>query len=49
MAKILEGKVKIGMTKEMCLLAWGEPKKINETITAGKNQNNGFMTTIIFI
>ena len=34
---ILEGKVKIGMTKEMCLLSWGTPDKINETITAGKN------------
>lgn len=34
--KIIDGKVKIGMTKEMCLLAWGKPKKINETITAGK-------------
>ena len=34
--RILQGKVKIGMTKEMCKLAWGEPKKINETITSGK-------------
>lgn len=34
---ILEGKVKIGMTKEMCKLAWGEPKDINKTITSGKN------------
>lgn len=34
--RILTGKVKIGMTKEMCRLSWGEPKSINETITAGK-------------
>jgi len=34
--RILQGKVKIGMTKEMCKLSWGEPEKINETITAGK-------------
>ena len=29
---ILNGKVKIGMTKEMAILAWGKPKDINETI-----------------
>ena len=29
---ILNGKMKIGMTKEMAKLSWGEPKKINETI-----------------
>jgi hypothetical protein len=34
--RILEGKVKIGMTDEMCKLSWGSPKKINETITSGK-------------
>lgn len=34
--KIVAGKINIGMTTEMCLLSWGEPKKINETITAGK-------------
>lgn len=34
--KILQGKVTIGMTKEMCTLSWGEPKSVNETITAGK-------------
>lgn len=33
---ILAGKVKIGMTKEMCRLSWGSPKRINETITASK-------------
>lgn len=32
---ILEGKVRIGMTKEMCKLSWGEPDKINRTITSG--------------
>jgi len=33
---ILQGKVIIGMTKEMCKLSWGEPKDINETITSGR-------------
>jgi hypothetical protein len=33
---ILQGKVRIGMTKEMCKLSWGDPERINETITAGK-------------
>ena len=31
---ILQRKVKIGFTKEMCRLSWGEPKSINETITS---------------
>jgi hypothetical protein len=30
---ILNRKIKIGMTKEMCSLSWGEPQRINETIT----------------
>ena len=30
---ILQGKVKIGMTKEMCELSWGLPKDINKTLT----------------
>jgi len=34
---ILKGKCKIGMSKEMCRLSWGEPKNINKTITANKN------------
>lgn len=34
---ILAGKVKIGMTTEMCELSWGKPKDINQTITEGKN------------
>lgn len=29
---ILQGKVKIGMTKEMCLEAWGHPEDINKTV-----------------
>jgi len=33
---ILEGKLKIGMTNEMCELSWGKPKSINETVTSGK-------------
>jgi len=32
--KILQAKVTIGMTKEMCRLSWGKPKSINETITS---------------
>ncbi len=32
---VLNGKVKIGMTKEMCELSWGEPKDVNNTITSG--------------
>lgn len=56
--RILEGKVKVGMTKEMCKLSWGEPKDINETITAGKKSeqwvysdnylyfDNGILTAI---
>lgn len=56
--RILTGKVKIGMTKEMCELSWGKPKKINETITSSsKNEqwvysenylyfDNGILTTI---
>lgn len=33
---ILERKVKIGMTEEMCLDSWGEPKSRNKTILNGK-------------
>jgi hypothetical protein len=33
--RVLSGKVKIGMTKEMCQLSWGKPNSINETITSG--------------
>lgn len=33
---ILKGEVKIGMTKAMCKLSWGEPESINETITSYK-------------
>ena len=56
--KILQGKTKIGMTKEMCRLSWGEPKSINETITSGKKSeqwvysenylyfDNGILTAI---
>ena len=31
---IAEGKVKIGMTTEMCKSAWGEPYNINKTTDA---------------
>ncbi len=31
---ILQGKVVIGMTKEMATFSWGEPEKINSTITS---------------
>jgi hypothetical protein len=30
---ILNNKIRIGMTDEMCRLSWGEPKEINKTIT----------------
>ena len=30
---ILEGKVRIGMTKDMCKEAWGSPRDINRTIS----------------
>jgi hypothetical protein len=55
---IIAGKVKVGMTKEMCELSWGQPKKINQTITQGKKNeqyvykenylyfNNGLLTAI---
>lgn len=33
---ILDGKVKIGMTKEMCRLSWGKPKSSKELITSEK-------------
>jgi hypothetical protein len=56
--KILKGKVAIGMTKEMCKLSWGEPDKVNETISSSRNSeqwvykdnylyfDNGLLTTI---
>jgi hypothetical protein len=31
---ISEGKVLIGMTKEMCRLAWGDPNRVNKTTTS---------------
>ena len=34
---IQDGEVKIGMTKEECVLAWGEPNKINDDIRPGDN------------
>jgi len=55
---ILQGKVKIGMTKDMCILSWGVPDRKNETITAGKKTeqwvyknnylyfNNGILTAM---
>lgn len=36
-AKIVEGEVSLGMTKEMCEVSWGKPQYINKTITASKN------------
>lgn len=30
---ILKGKVRIGMTKEQARAAWGEPTKVNRTVT----------------
>jgi hypothetical protein len=34
-ALIIDGKVTLGMNKEMCTLAWGEPFRRNRTIAAG--------------
>lgn len=34
---IIAGKVKIGMTNDMCEVAFGKPQKVNQTITAGKS------------
>ncbi len=31
----MQSKVQIGMSKEMCIESWGEPTKINRTITSG--------------
>jgi hypothetical protein len=31
---ILQGKVVIGMTKEMAIFSWGKPEKTNSTITS---------------
>lgn len=36
-AKIVDGKVSIGMTKEMCEVSWGKPQYINKTITANNS------------
>ena len=36
---ILTGKTKIGMTKNECIMSWGEPESINPTITSnGKSE-----------
>ncbi|PZF73569.1 cell envelope integrity protein TolA [Taibaiella soli] len=35
---IANGKVIIGMTKEMCIAAWGKPINVNSTITANVTQ-----------
>ena len=55
---ILQSKVKLGMTKEMCKLSWGEPETINKTITKNRKSEqwvysknyiyfeNGILTTI---
>jgi hypothetical protein len=33
---ILEGKVAVGFTKEMCELSWGKPKDIKNTVISGR-------------
>ncbi|MFI4963176.1 MAG: hypothetical protein ACHP6H_04890, partial [Legionellales bacterium] len=55
---ILKNSVKVGMTKEMCTLSWGQPNKINQTVVAGGKSEqwvykdnylyfaNGVLTTI---
>ena len=32
---IAEGKVVLGMNREMCEMAWGEPYRVNRTIVSG--------------
>lgn len=47
---IVEGEVRIGFTKEMCIEAWGEPEYINTTTTAnGKIEQwvGGIVTFIL--
>lgn len=34
---IMSNKVKIGMTKDMCKMSWGEPKDINKTTRSGSS------------
>lgn len=55
---ILQSKLKLGMTKEMCKLSWGEPETINKTISKNRKSEqwvysknyiyfeNGVLTTI---
>jgi hypothetical protein len=41
---ILQGKVKVGMTREMCILSLGEPKSKNETVTSGHTSEQWIYT-----
>ncbi|OFY16576.1 MAG: hypothetical protein A2X02_05405 [Bacteroidetes bacterium GWF2_29_10] len=41
---ILQNNIKIGMTREMCKLSWGEPNKINKTITDKKKSEQWVYT-----
>lgn len=31
---IMDGRVALGMTKQMCIAAWGEPESVNRNITS---------------
>jgi len=41
-----EGKLEIGMTKQMCIDSWGEPESINRTSTRYGNHEQWVYTTI---
>lgn len=48
---ILDGRVKIGFTKDMCVESWGEPDMINTTITRTKKWEQwvyGYSTFLYF-
>ena len=48
---IMDGRVKIGFTKDMCIESWGEPDMINTTITRTKRWEQwvyGYNTFLYF-
>jgi hypothetical protein len=50
-ALINEGRVAIGMTKEMCVQAWGKPRDINRTIREGLTEEQwvyGFIDRYLY-
>lgn len=43
---VAQGKVAIGMTKEMCVAAWGSPEDTHTTITAGRTREQWVYSTM---